>query len=40
MTTKPKITLQDTLHCEVQGGSLGPGVNLEGFSFALGLPSF
>jgi hypothetical protein len=31
MTTKSIITLQDTLHCEVQGGSLGPRVHLEGF---------
>ena len=33
MTTLTENTLQDTLHCEVQGGSLGPRVNLEGFLF-------
>ena len=33
MKTETKHTLQDTLHCEVQGGSLGPRVNLEGFSY-------
>jgi len=32
MTTKTKITLQDTPDREAWSGSLGPRVNLEGFS--------
>ena len=36
MTTKTKITLQDTLSREAMGGSLGPRVHLEGSSILKG----